>query len=205
MERVMAPRFVARQLSHPAGILGVVIRQLMNRTNARLNAFALNMLDASPGDRVLEVGFGGGLLLPQLIERASFVCGLDRSAQAVGAANARFAQAVRDGHAEFHEGAIESLPFADHSFNKAITINTVYFWKSLEAGFAELHRVLSPGGRIVIGFLPKEFMDRMNMPKDIFTSRAPEDVSEAMTNARFRDVRMEQRAGAKWRVAVATK
>ena len=201
----MAPRFVAQQLSHPAGILGFVIRHLMNRSNARLNAFALNKLDASLGDRVLEVGFGGGLLLPQLVERASLVCGLDRSAQVVGAASARFAQAVRDGRAEFHEGAVESLPFADGRFNKAISINTVYFWKSLEAGFAELHRVMSPGGRIVIGFLPKEFMDRMNMPKDIFTSRTPEDVCEAMAKARFRDVRIEQGAGVKWRVAVATK
>lgn len=201
----MAPRFVARQLSNPAGILGVVFRHLMNRTNARLNAFALTNLAASRGDHVVEVGFGGGLLLPQLIDRASMVCGVDRSGQAISAATTRFAQAVREGRAAFQEGAIESLPFADGRFTKAISVNTIYFWKSLTAGFDELYRVLSPGGRVVIGFLPKEHMDKMNMPKDIFTSRTPEEVIAAMNRAGLTDARIEQLDGAKWRLAVATR
>lgn len=201
----MAPRFVAQQLSNPTGILGVVFRHLMNRHNARMNAFALTKLNPASGDRIVEVGFGGGLLLSQLIDRASMVCGVDRSGQAVGAATARFAQAVRERRAEFQEGTIESLPVADGRFNKAISVNTIYFWKSLTAGFDELYRVLSPGGRVVIGFLPKEHMDKMNMPKDIFISRTSEEVIAAMGNAGLRDARIEQRDGAKWRLAVATR
>jgi ubiquinone/menaquinone biosynthesis C-methylase UbiE len=131
---------------------------------------------------------------------------VDPSRQAVGVARTRFAQPVRDGRAEFHEGAVESLPFADGRFNKAISVNTVYFWKSLAAGFAELHRVLSPGGRVVIGFVPKEVMDKMNMPKDIFTSRAPDEVTAAMVNSGFSDVRVEKLDAARSpHFAVATK
>jgi hypothetical protein len=48
-------------------------------------------------------------------------------------------------------------------------------------------------------------MDKLNMPKDIFTSRAPEEVVAAMANAGFSDVRIEQLNDAKWRLAVATK
>jgi|SRR5215472_14601085 len=202
----MAPRIIAQQLSHPSGFLGSVIRFLMNRTNARLNTFALAKLAVAPEDRVLEVGFGGGLLLPRLIQRASLVSGLDRSEQAVTAANSRYARAVREGRAEFHVGAVESLPFNNDQFNKAITVNTVYFWKSLAAGFAELNRVLAFDGVVVIGFLPKEFMDRMNMPKDIFTPRSPEELVAAMGDAEFKNARIEKPdAATKWSVAMATK
>jgi arsenite methyltransferase len=202
----LAPRIVARQLSHPSGILGAIIRFLMNRGNARINAFALGKLGVTKGDRVLEVGFGGGLLLPRLVPRASLVCGLDRSRQAVAAADKRFARALREGRAEFREGAVESLPFGNGHFNKVITVNTVYFWKSLAAGFDEIYRVLSDGGLAVIGFVPKEFMDRMNMPGDIFTSRASEDITRAMSDAGFKNVRLEQSDSAtKWRIATGTK
>jgi hypothetical protein len=68
---------------------------------------------------------------------------------------------------------------APHS-GKVCTVNTVYFWKSLETGFTEIRRVLARGGRVVIGFLPKDGMARLNMPADIFTLRAPEDVIAAL-------------------------
>src|SRR5436190_12058598 len=172
----MPPRFIARQLSRPTGFFGRIMGRLMNRHNAKLNAYAVRQLDLNPSDRILEIGFGGGVTLPSLIAGAAFVGGIDRSRDMVRRANARFSEAVSAGRAIFREGNVEELPFEASSFGKVCTVNTVYFWNSLDAGFAEIHRVLSPGGRVVVGFLPKERMDRMGMPKDIFTSRAPEDV-----------------------------
>src|SRR5262245_48072268 len=138
----MAPRFVARQLSHPTGLFGGVIRLLMNRRNARMNAFAVKMLEPARSDRVLEIGFGGGVTLPQLIAQAGFVAGLDRSGDVVAAARRRFAGAVRAGRAEFGTGAVEALPYDAGVFDKVCTVNTVYFRRSLDAGFAEIFRVL---------------------------------------------------------------
>jgi hypothetical protein len=34
-------RFIAKQLSRPSGFIGVAIRYLMNRRNARINVFAV--------------------------------------------------------------------------------------------------------------------------------------------------------------------
>ena len=64
----MPPRFIARQLSHPTGFVGRIMGLLMNRLNAKLNAFVLRQLDLAPSDRVLEIGFGGGVTLPCLIK-----------------------------------------------------------------------------------------------------------------------------------------
>ena len=85
-------------------------------------------------------------------------------------------------------------------------MNTVYFWTSLEAGFAEIYRVLKPRGRIAVGFLPKERMDRMGMPEDIFTTRAPADIVGAITNAGFSDVLIAcPDPHTPWNVVVATR
>ena len=201
----MPPRFIARQLSCPTGFFGRIMGRLMNRLNAQLNAFAVRQLDLTPSDRVLEIGFGGGSL-PSLIAAAAFVGGVDRSRDMVGRAKARFSKAVSAGRADFREGNVEELPFEASSFEKVCTVNTVYFWSSLDAGFTEIRRVLSPGGSVVIGFLPKERMDRMGMPADIFTSRSPVDVIAALGKVGFTDVRVERsEPAAPWNVIVATR
>ena len=186
----MPPRFIARQLAHPTGFVGRIMGRLMNRHNAKLNAFAVHQLELTPSDRVLEIGFGGGVNLPFLIKQAGFVGGIDRSRDMVKRARAIFSGAISAGRADFRQGTVEALPFEVSSFGKVCTVNTVYFWSSLDAGFSEIHRVLSPGGRVVVGFLPKERMDRLGMPTDIFTSRTPESVITALTWADFSDVRV---------------
>lgn len=186
------PRFIARQLSLPVGFWGRLVMRLMNRTNAGMNDFAMRQLRPSPADRILEIGFGGGVNLPVLVGQAAFVGGIDRSWEAVERAMAEFAGAVQAGRAEFRQGSIEALPFAAESFGKICTVNTIYFWASLAAGFAEIHRVLSPGGRLVLGFLPKDRMDRRNMPADIFTVRALDDVVDALGTAGFSEIRVER-------------
>lgn len=202
----MAPRFIARQLSRPSGFIGVAIRHLMNRHNARMNAFAIQQLQLEPADHVLEIGFGGGVTLPALLNAAAFTAGVDRSSDVIDWAQRHFNKAIKAGRAEFRQGNVESLPFERTTFDKTCTVNTVYFWTSLDAGFAEIHRVLKPRGRVVVGFLPKERMDRMGMPEDIFTTRAPRDVIEALTKAGFRDARVERpEPKTPWNVIVAAK
>jgi len=184
----MAPRFIARQLARPNGFMGTVIRFMMNRHNARMNHFTLRQLKLEPEDHVLEIGFGGGLILPSLLNASAFVAGLDRSSDVIASAKRRFAKQITSGRADFHQGNVESLPFGAAIFDKVCTVNTVYFWTSLEAGFSEIYRVLRPRGRIAVGFLPKERMDRMGMPDDIFTTRAPLEVVGAMTKTGFRNL-----------------
>jgi arsenite methyltransferase len=202
----MAPRFVAVQLSRPTGFAGRLIAWLMNWTNAAINVFAVKQLELKPADRVLEIGFGGGVTLPSLLRGASFVGGVDRSPDVVKRAKQKFPEDVRAGRADFRVGTAEALPFEAGSFEKACTVNTVYFWTSLRAGFAEIHRVLSPGGRVVVGFLPKENMDRMDLPTDVFKTRSPDDVIAALVETGFFDVRCERpKLNTAWVVIVATR
>jgi arsenite methyltransferase len=186
--------------------MGAVIRFMMNRHNARMNAFTLSELKLAPTDHVLEIGFGGGLTLPSLLDATAFVTGLDRSSDVIAWAKRRFAMHISTGRADFHHGNVEALPFGAANFDKVCTVNTIYFWTSLEAGFAEIYRVLRPRGRIAVGFLPKDRMDRMGMPKDIFTTRAPLDVVGAMTKAGFSNVLIARpEPHTPWNVVMATR
>jgi len=176
----------------------------MNRYNAGMNAFAVQCLETSAQDRVLEIGFGGGVNLRKLIASAAFVSGVDRSPDVVAWARDKYAAAVAAGRAEFCEGRADALPYVAASFNKVCTVNTVYFWHALEAGFADIRRVLAPGGRAVIGFLPKQYMDAMGYPADIFTTRTTEDVIAALLAVGFRDIRVERPTpDTRWNVLVA--
>jgi arsenite methyltransferase len=202
----MTPRFIAMQLSRPSGLIGAVIRHMMNRHNARMNAFAVRQLELEPSDRVLEIGFGGGVTLPSLLDTAAFVAGVDHSCDVIDWAQRRFSKPIKSGRAEFRQGNVEALPFNTAAFDKVCTVNTVYFWASLDTGFAEIHRVLKPLGRVVVGFLPKERMDHMGMPEDIFTTRAPRDVVESLIKTGFGDTRIERpEPHTPWNVIVATR
>lgn len=202
----MPPRFISRQLSRPTGPFARVMALLMNRHNANMNAFAVQQLELAPSDHVLEIGFGGGATLPSLITGASFVAGIDPSTEMVKLAKNRFVAAVTAGRAEFREGKVEKIPFGAGSFRKVCTVNTVYFWKSLDAGFAEIYRVLGRGGRLVVGFLPKERMDRLGYPADIFTSRTTDHVVASLRLCGFTQVRIERpQPTTHWNVIVATR
>lgn len=178
----------------------------MNRHNARMNTFALGQLNLEQTDHVLEIGFGGGLTLPTLLDATAFVAGLDRSHDVIAWAKRRFSDHINSGRADFRQGDVAALPFACSVFDKICTINTVYFWNSLESGFGEIYRVLKPRGRIAVGFLPKERMDRMGMPEDIFTTRSPQEIVGAMAKAGFKDVLVARpKPDTQWNVVVANR
>ena len=201
----MPPRFIAEQLSHPRGLRGWLVRRGMNRGNARANAFAVDQLELRPTDKVLEVGFGGGVNIQRLLDQGTSVVGVDRSRDTVAAADRRFARARAAARASFLVGEVEALPLADNTFTKAVTVHTVYFWTSLDRGFQELHRCLQPGGLLVVGFVPKAQMDRMGMPTDLFTARDPDALGSAATEAGFTVETRRPGGSEPWMVLVGRK
>lgn len=193
---------VSRQLSEPSGLGGRVIAGLMNRGNRAMNERALELLELREGKRVLEVGFGGGLVLDELLARGALVTGLDRAGDMVAAARRGRQGPLGEGRLTLLRGDVHSVPAPDASYDRILTVNTVYFWPELEVALAELGRVLAPEGRMVVGIRDPSAMRKVS--RDVFTLRSPESVRDAVEVAGFADVRLESKPGSKCHFVIAS-
>ena len=176
-------RLLSDQLSRPSGLAGRVVAAGMNRGNRDFNARAIERLDVRAGTRVLDLGFGGGLTFKPLLERGATVVGVDRATDMVAAASARHRADVDAGRLTLHTGDVLALPLEDAAVDRVLTVNTVYFWRDLAPALREVHRVLAPGGRIVVGIRDGSVMERVDPA--VFTLRRPEEIAAALETAGF--------------------
>lgn len=159
MELGLLQKFIARQLAHPSGLLGRwFTARWLNKTNAAMNKLTLERLSAASEDRLLEVGFGGGDLLEQLLstKQIAYVAGVDHSIEMVNVVRRRLSRYILAGKAEVRAGDIEALPYADEEFTKLCSVNTLYFWRNPSVALAECRRVLRRGGQIILCFNAKD-------------------------------------------------
>jgi ubiquinone/menaquinone biosynthesis C-methylase UbiE len=148
-----------------------------------MNRLTLDVLDARPGERVLEVGFGGGELLSGLLARRVALVGVDRSEAMLARARLRFAQEVREGRLSLLHGSVDRLAFEDRSIDKACSVNTLYFWPDLGAAMGELVRVLRPGGTLVLCFQTPDAVRRWPGHRYGFHAYGVDEVMAAMRAA----------------------
>lgn len=132
----------------PVGLRGRLAGWLMLHLNQQGDL--LPLLDVRPGSTVLEVGYGPGGLLRMLAERteAARIIGVDPSETMRAVALRRNRSAARRLDLQVGTAAATGLPAA--SVDLVVSVNNVGIWPDLGAAIVELHRVLRPGGRIVI-------------------------------------------------------
>jgi demethylmenaquinone methyltransferase/2-methoxy-6-polyprenyl-1,4-benzoquinol methylase len=100
-------------------------------------------IDARPGQRILDVATGTGLVASELAERGADVVGLDQSEEMLAVARERLGDRVT-----FVRGEAERLPFADAEFDALTFTYLLRYVDDRAATMRELARVVRPGGRI---------------------------------------------------------
>ncbi|NLE77952.1 MAG: class I SAM-dependent methyltransferase [Chloroflexi bacterium] len=182
-------RMVAQQLGRPAGLVGSLAAHIWNRRNAALNDVPLRSLSLNPDDRVLEIGFGGGYLLGQIasVVRQGLLAGVDISPKMVGFCERRYRSLVQEGRLELKCASAEALPYPPAGFTKLCTVNSIFYWQSVPAAFAECSRVLAAGGTAVICFTLRTSLEHRSFAQHIGLHE-PQEVQQALATAGFGDV-----------------
>jgi ubiquinone/menaquinone biosynthesis C-methylase UbiE len=141
----------------------------------------------TPG-RVLDVGCATGTLLRQAAQRfpEARLVGIDPAPRMVAAARAATPAGLP---IHFVHACAEHLPFADGSFDLAISTLSFRHWDDQAAGIAQIRRVLTAGGVLTladdfairpgrtVGPAPRSRRARNNLPADIHAMLASNDLT----------------------------
>jgi demethylmenaquinone methyltransferase/2-methoxy-6-polyprenyl-1,4-benzoquinol methylase len=115
--------------------------------NEEMRAEALELLDLSPDDRVLDVGCGTGFGTEGLLQYTDDVHGLDQSIHQMEKAFEKFGRTDR---VNFYRGDAERLPFAANSFDAVWSSGSIEYWPNPVDALAEFRRVVEPGGSVLV-------------------------------------------------------
>lgn len=183
--------FLSRQAARPHGPLGPVLGRIWVTETARVNDAALRLLAARPGERVLEVGFGPGATVRKLADTAVEVVGVDVSAAMLAAARRRNRAHIAEGRVDLNVGDGIHLPAGDGEIDGVLAVHSVYFWPDPHTTIAEMHRVLRPGGRVVIAFHAGEQPLPARFDRTVYAVPTTTALSDWLAEAGFNDLRTD--------------
>jgi ubiquinone/menaquinone biosynthesis C-methylase UbiE len=187
------------------GTLGEIYEQhMVPAILARWTPDFVEVTGAQPGERVLDLACGTGVVTRQLMDRVGRVgrvVGLDSNAGMLAAARAAAAGAS----IEWIEGNAIGMPLPDAAFDAVVCQQGLQFFPDKLSSLREMRRVLAPGGRLVLsvwrsvehapGFrvLQEALARRIGTEKAAFTAFSLGDaqaIRSLVMSAGFRSVRV---------------
>lgn len=198
------------QTRKPEGFLGKMMLSSMNSGHAKMADWGVAHLPKCEVFRAVELGCGAGRNAGELLKRfpQAHVTAVDYSELSVAKTAAYNKTAIQAGRCAALRGDVSDLPLPSESFDLATAFETIYFWPGLERCFAEVARVLRPGGIFLIcnesdgtDAASKKFETII----DGMRCYTPEEIEAALKAAGFSEVKSDRHPSRPWLAVLARK
>ena len=198
------------QTRKPEGMLGKLMLRSMNPGHARLADWGMAHLPPFTPEQIADLGCGGGRNAAELLKAypLSHVTAVDYAPLSVETAAEYNREMIAAGRCTVRQGDVSALDLPDESFDLATAFETVYFWPGLQHCFAQVARVLKPGGYFLIcnesdgkDAAGKKFENII----DGMRCYTADELTEALMEAGFAEVTPDHHGTNPWIVMLARK
>ena len=198
------------QTRKPEVVLGALMLRSMNSGHGELADWGFAHLPSIQPAQIADLGCGAGRNAGELLKRypAARVTAIDYSALSVEKAAEYNKKSIDSGRCTVLQGDVSDLKLPEESLDLATAFETVYFWPGLERCFAQIARILKPGGFFLVcnesdgldatGKKFEKIIDGMKC-------YTPEELAAALRNAGFTDVRVDHHSRRPWICVLARK
>jgi ubiquinone/menaquinone biosynthesis C-methylase UbiE len=184
---------LAQHLANPQGKEGIETGEMMHSTNIGMTLESIKALLIEDHETILEIDHGNAAHVKHIINKARNVryTGIDIS-ETMHYEARRLNQEYRD-QVDFvwYEG--RKLPFADQTFDKIFTVNTVYFWEEPVEYLNEIYRVMKNNGTFVLTFGQKDSMEKLPFTQFGFRLYSTDEMEETVSKSHFKRMKISER------------
>ena len=198
------------QTRKPEGFLGKIMLGGMNSGHAKMADWGLFHLPDIAPEKAIDLGCGGGRNAGELLKKypKAHVTAMDYSALSVEKAKDYNKPMVAAGRCEVLQGDVSDIRLPAGTFDLATAFETVYFWPGLEKCFAQVAKVLKPGGYFMIcnesdGTDPTSL--KFEKIIDGMKNYTAEEIETALRAAGFSEVTSDHHPSKPWITVLAKK
>jgi len=182
---------------HDQGLKGLLryMRYAPQMWRSEVNSAVVDRLELHANETAMDIGAGIGAGTMVAVKSGCTVVAVEPTSYMRRVLGARVLAARAGRQVNIVDGTAEATTVAARSIDAAWAVNTMHHWTSLEAGIAELARVLTNGGRVLL--VDENFDDPTHPDFDSFGAKRQEEhshhfrtvdpdvVAEAMKAARI--------------------
>jgi trans-aconitate methyltransferase len=198
------------QTRKPEGFLGKMMLKGMNSGHAKMADWGLDHLQRIEPENIVDLGCGGGRNAGELLRRypKAHVTAVDYSELSVEKAKEYNQKMIAAGRCIVQQGDVSAITLPEGSYDLATAFETIYFWPGLSHCFAQVAKILKPGGYFMI-CNESDGTDAASLKFekiiDGMKNYTAEDIEKALKEAGFSKVKTDHHKNKPWITVLARK